>query len=146
MSIAHPVPTDFCFTSQMLYGYTTVAPMGHFIEYLLETSGIRPSKPSSKSSACTKKGCKVETGEAQLNGDCVYEADEIDLILPSDRRRIDKYKDTDLDLGYGGGASQMGHEWPNCNKSWLSQNQSTCLVGCIANTERSYPDLTDSHL
>jgi hypothetical protein len=40
------------------------------------------------------------TGEAQLNRDCVYEADEIDLILLSDRRRIGKYKDTDLDLGY----------------------------------------------
>ena len=30
------------------------------------------------------------TGEAQLNGDCVYEADEIELI---ERRRIDEYKD-----------------------------------------------------
>jgi hypothetical protein len=112
MSLAHPVLTDFCFTTQMLYGYTTVAPILHFIEYLMEASGNRPTKPFSKSSACTKKGCRLETsvqfrndkyditGEAQLNGDCVYEADEIDLILLSERRRIDIYKDTDISLGY----------------------------------------------
>jgi hypothetical protein len=112
ISLAHPVPTDFCFTAQMLYGYTTVAPIVRFIEYLLETSGIQPTTPFSKSRARSKKGCRLETsvqfrddkyditGEAQLNGDCVYEADEIGLVLLSERRRIDKYKDTDLSLGY----------------------------------------------
>jgi hypothetical protein len=69
------------------------------------------------------------TGEAQLNGDCVYEADEIDLI---ERRRIDKYKLMLLTT-----SSQMGHEWPNCSKSWPRQDQSKCLMRCIANMEGS---------
>src|ERR1700722_14356326 len=34
-------------------------------------------------------------------------------------------------------SSQMGHEWPNCSKSWPRQDQSKCLVGCIANMEGS---------
>ena len=112
MSLAHRVPTYFCFKSQMLYGYTTVAPIGHIMKSLLETSDIRPTKPFSENSACTQKGCRAETsvqfrnheyditGEAQLNGDCAYEANEIDLILLSEWCRIEKYKGTDLGLGY----------------------------------------------
>jgi hypothetical protein len=90
----------------MLYGYMAIAPIVRFIEYLLETNNIRPTKSYSKSGTCTEKGCRLETsvqfrndkyditGEAQLNADCVYEADQIDLILLSERRRIDKYRCT----------------------------------------------------
>jgi hypothetical protein len=111
ISIAHPVPTDFCFTNQMLYGYTNIAPIVHFIGYLTETSRVRFTKPST-STFRTKKRWGFEksvqfrnykqeiTGGAELNGDYLYEADEIDLILMSERRRIDKFKNTDVNLSY----------------------------------------------
>lgn len=101
---AHPV--------LMLYGYMAIAPIVRFNEYLLETNGIRPTKSFSKSSTYAEKGCRRLsirpirndkydiTGEAQLNEDCIYEADQIDLILLSERRRIDRYKAVDLGLGY----------------------------------------------
>lgn len=89
-----------------------IAPIVRFNEYLLETNGIRPTKSFSKSSTYAEKGCRRLsirpirndkydiTGEAQLNEDCIYEADQIDLILLSERRRIDRYKAVDLGLGY----------------------------------------------
>lgn len=111
ISVAHQVPTDFCFINQMLYGYTTTAPILHFIEYLLDPNGVQLVKLSG-STARMKSGCQLEhavqfrnhkqedTGGAELNGECVYEAHEIDLVLLSERRRLDKYRDTDVSLGY----------------------------------------------
>jgi hypothetical protein len=95
----------------MLYGYTTVAPIVHFIDYLVQTTNMRLARVS-RNDASTEKGRKLGrsvqfrnhkqeiTGGAELNGDGPYEADEIDLILLSERRRIDKLKATDLSLGY----------------------------------------------
>jgi predicted RNase H-like nuclease (RuvC/YqgF family) len=99
------VAADFCFTNQMLYGYTTVAPIVHFIDYLVQTTNMRLARVS-RNDASTEKGRKLGrsvqfrnhkqeiTGGAELNGDGPYEADEIDLILLSERRRIDKLKAT----------------------------------------------------
>jgi hypothetical protein len=144
-SVAHQVPTDFCFTNRMLYGYTTVAPIVHFIEYLVETMGMhlagisintgRPKKGHKLGKFIQFRNHKQEvTGGAELNVDDLYEADEIDLILLSERRRIDKLKGTDHSLGYkvmlvkwdsnGRTATRVGlgrvdqRVWWNASPSW----------------------------
>jgi hypothetical protein len=145
LSVAHQLPTDFCFTNQMLYGYTTVAPIAHFVDYSTQTTSIRLAKASKNISRMNKprklrrsiqfSNHKQEiTGGAELNGDGLYEPDEIDLILLSERRRIDKLKNTDLSLDYnvmlvkwdivGRTATRVGlgrvdrREWWNTSPTW----------------------------
>jgi hypothetical protein len=143
-SVAHQVPTDFCFTNRMLYGYTSMAPIVHFIDYLAEPTrlhlaGVSRNIGRTKGHKLGKfiqfRNHKQEvTGGAELNVDGLYEADEIDLILLSERRRIDKLKGTDLSLGYkvmlvkwdsnGRTATRVGlgsvdqRVWWNASPSW----------------------------
>jgi hypothetical protein len=111
LSVAHQLPTDFCFTNQMLYGYTTGAPIALFIDYSMETTRMRLAK-SPRNIGRSNKPRKLRrsikfsnhkqeiTGGAELDGGCLYEPGEIDLILLSERRRIDKFKSTDHGLDY----------------------------------------------
>lgn len=145
VSVAHPKPTDFCFTNQMLYGYTTVTPIVHFIDCLVDTTAVRLARVH-RDTICINMGRKLGksvqfrnrnhevTGGAELNGDNHYDAHEIDLILLSERRRIDTTKGTDTNLAYkvmlvkwdrnGRTAIRVGigqvdqHVWWNASPIW----------------------------